>query len=155
MPAVKSLDDLKRIKAESLEKRQIKASGGQAQVTVAMGTCGIAAGARDTMKAILETIEADQLPGIVVTQTGCIGRCEYEPIVQVTLGDQPKVTYGKVTPERAQQIVKEHVVGGQGVQHAGMTTPLWRLPFGKFDVVAACAAGDIANAFSQCAAQER
>lgn len=116
MPAVKSLDDLKRIKAESLEKRQIKASSGQAQVTVAMGTCGIAAGARDTMKAILETIETDQLPGIVVTQTGCIGQCEHEPIMQVTLGEQPKVTYGKVTPERAQQILKEHVVGGQVVK---------------------------------------
>ncbi len=117
MPAVKSLDDLKRIKAESLEKRQIKASAGQAQVTVAMGTCGIAAGARDTMKAILETIEADQLSGIVVTQTGCIGQCEHEPIVQVTLGEQPKVTYGKVTPERARQILKEHVVGGQVVKN--------------------------------------
>jgi NADP-reducing hydrogenase subunit HndB len=117
MPAVKSLDDLKRIKAESLEKRQIKSSAGQAQVTVAMGTCGIAAGARDTMKAILETIEADQLQGIVVTQTGCIGRCEYEPIVQVTLGEQPKVTYGNVTPDRAQQILKEHVVGGQVVKN--------------------------------------
>ena len=117
MPAVKSLDDLKRIKAESLEKRQIKSSAGQAQVTVAMGTCGIAAGARDTMKAILETIEVDQLQGIVVTQTGCIGQCEYEPIVQVTLGEQPKVTYGKVTPDRAQQILKEHVVGGQVVKN--------------------------------------
>ena len=116
MPAVKSLDDLKRIKAESLEKRQIKSSAGQAQVTVAMGTCGIAAGARDTMKAILETIEADQLPGIVVTQTGCIGRCEWEPIVEVLAGDQPKVIYGKVTPAKAQQIMKEHVVGGNIVK---------------------------------------
>ena len=55
-----------------------------------MGTCGIAAGARDTMKAILETIEADQLHGIVVTQTGCIGRCEWEPIVQVTWASNPR-----------------------------------------------------------------
>ena len=116
MPAVKSLDDLKRIKSESLEKRQIKSSAGQAQVTVAMGTCGIAAGARDTMKAILDAIETDQLQGIVVTQTGCIGQCEWEPIVKVTVGDQPEVIYGKVSPDKARQIVKEHVVGGQVVK---------------------------------------
>jgi NADP-reducing hydrogenase subunit HndB len=116
MPTVKSLDDLKKIKEQATQKRDIKTASGQAQVTVAMGTCGIAAGARDTMKAVLETIETGGLQGIVVTQTGCIGLCEWEPIVQVTIGDQPKVTYGKVTAERAQQILKEHVVGGQVVK---------------------------------------
>ncbi len=116
MPTVKSVDDLKKIKEQATQKRDIKTASGQAQVTVAMGTCGIAAGARETMKAVLDTIETDNLQGIVVTQTGCIGLCEWEPIVQVTLGDQPKVTYGKVTPERAQQILKEHVVGGQVVK---------------------------------------
>ncbi len=117
MPTVKSLEDLKRIKEQATQKREIKTASGQAQVTVAMGTCGIAAGARDTMKAVLEAIETDQLQGILVTQTGCIGLCEWEPIVQVSIGDQPKVTYGKVTPERAQQILKEHVVGGQVVKN--------------------------------------
>ena len=117
MPTVKSLEDLKRIKEQAAQKREIKTASGQAQVTVAMGTCGIAAGARDTMKAVLETIETGQLQGILVTQTGCIGLCEWEPIVQVSIGDQPKVTYGKVTPERAQQILKEHVVGGQVVKN--------------------------------------
>ena len=116
MPTVKSLDDLKKIKEQATQKRDIKTASGQAQVTVAMGTCGIAAGARETMKAVLDTIETDSLQGIIVTQTGCIGLCEWEPIVQVTIGDQPKVTYGKVTAERAQQILKEHVVGGQVVK---------------------------------------
>ena len=116
MPTVKSLDDLKKIKEQATQKRDIKTASGQAQVTVAMGTCGIAAGARETMKAVLDTIETDSLQGIIVTQTGCIGLCEWEPIVQVTIGDQPKVTYGKVTPERAQQILKEHVAGGQVVK---------------------------------------
>ena len=116
MPTVKSLDDLKKIKEQATQKRDIKTASGQAQVTVAMGTCGIAAGARETMKAVLDTIETDSLQGIIVTQTGCIGLCEWEPIVQVTIGDQPKVTYGKVTPDRAQQILKEHVVGGQVVK---------------------------------------
>ena len=117
MPTVKSLDDLKKIKEQATQKRDIKTASGQAQVTVAMGTCGIAAGARETMKAVLDTIETGSLQGIIVTQTGCIGLCEWEPIVQVTIGDQPKVTYGKVTPERAQQILKEHVVGGQVVKN--------------------------------------
>ena len=121
MPTVKSLDDLKKIKEQATQKRDIKTASGQAQVTVAMGTCGIAAGARETMKAVLDTIETDNLQGIIVTQTGCIGLCEWEPIVQVTIGEQPKVTYGKVTPERAQQILKEHVVGGQVVK--GLVVP--------------------------------
>ena len=112
MPAVKSLDELKRLKEEALEKRKAKATAGTVQVTVAMGTCGIAAGARETMRAILDEIEADSLSGIVVKQTGCMGMCDLEPIVQVEVGEAPKVTYGKVTADRAKQIMKEHVVGG-------------------------------------------
>jgi len=116
MTNVKSLDDLKRIREEALEKRKVKATSGQAQVIVAMGTCGIAAGARDAMKAILDTIETDSLTGIIVTQTGCIGLCDREPIVQVVLGEQAKVTYGKVTPDIARRIMREHVVKGKIVE---------------------------------------
>jgi len=116
MASVKSLEDLKRLREEALEKRKVKSASGQAQVIVAMGTCGIAAGARDAMKAILDTIESKSLTGIVVTQTGCIGLCEREPIVQVVIGDQPKVTYGKVTPEVARRIMDEHVVKGKIVE---------------------------------------
>jgi (2Fe-2S) ferredoxin len=112
MPTVKSLEDLKKLREEALEKRRVKTASGQAQVIVGMGTCGIAAGARDTMKAILDAIEKDNLAGVIVTQTGCIGQCEKEPIVQVVIGEQPKVTYGKVNPETARRIMKDHVVGG-------------------------------------------
>jgi NADP-reducing hydrogenase subunit HndB len=115
MPAVKSLEDLKKLREEALEKRRVKTATGQVQVIVGMGTCGIAAGARDAMKAILETIEKDNLSGIIVTQTGCIGMCEKEPIVQVVVGEQPKVTYGKVNPETARRIMREHVVKGKVV----------------------------------------
>ena len=69
------------------------------------------------MKAILETIEKDEISGVIVTQTGCIGVCEKEPIVQVIVGEAPKVTYGKVTPEVARKILKEHVVGGTVVSN--------------------------------------
>jgi len=115
MPNVKSLEDLKRLKEEALKKRQAMSTSGRAQVVVAMGTCGIAAGARDTMKAILDQIEADQLSGIVVTQTGCMGKCEWEPIVEVAVGKEPKVAYGKITAERARQIMRDHVQGGKVV----------------------------------------
>jgi NADP-reducing hydrogenase subunit HndB len=115
MPAIKSLEDLKRIREEALEKRKVKTESGVAQVTVAMGTCGIAAGARDTMKAILNYIETNNVSGVLVTQTGCLGMCEREPIVQVTIGEQPKVTYGKVTPDIAERIMKEHVLTGKTV----------------------------------------
>jgi NADP-reducing hydrogenase subunit HndB len=116
MPTVKSLDDLKRLREEALEKRKMKTTDGKAQVIVGMGTCGIAAGARDTMKAILDYIESENLPGIIVTQTGCIGQCEKEPIVQVIVGESAKVTYGKVNSETARRIMKEHVVAGQVLQ---------------------------------------
>ena len=115
MSPVKSLDDLKKLREEALAKRQVKTNSGAVQVIVGMGTCGIAAGARETMKAILDTIESQTLSGIVVSQTGCIGLCEKEPIVQVVVGDQPKVTYGKVNSEVARQILKDHVVGGKVV----------------------------------------
>ncbi len=115
MPTVKSLDDLKRLREEALEKRRVKSASGQTQVIVGMGTCGIAAGARDTMKAILEYIEKESVNGVIVTQTGCIGMCEKEPIVQVVIGDQPKVTYGKVNPDTARRIMKDHVVAGNVV----------------------------------------
>jgi len=115
MPAVKSLDELKKLKEEALAKRQAKTTSGNIQITVAMGTCGIAAGARETMRAVLDEIEANNLSGVVVKQTGCIGMCEMEPIVQVETGDSPKVTYGKVNSDRAKQIMKDHVMGGKAV----------------------------------------
>lgn len=116
MPAIKSLEELKRIREEALEKKKMKASTGNIQVIVAMGTCGIAAGARDTMKSVLKFIETNNLNGVTVTQTGCIGKCEMEPIVQVVIGDQPKVMYGKVNAEVAEQIMKQHVQNGTPVK---------------------------------------
>lgn len=116
MPNIKSLEDLKRIREEALEKRRVKAAEGEIRVIVGMGTTGIAAGARETMKAILDYIEKEGLSGVLVTQTGGLGLDASEPIVQVVVGDQPKVTYGKVTPDVARRIMKEHIVGGKLVE---------------------------------------
>jgi NADP-reducing hydrogenase subunit HndB len=115
MPTIKSVEELKKLKEEALKKRQIKTQSASAQIIVGMGTCGIAAGARETMKSILQEIESKELTGILVTQTGCIGVCEREPIMQVAVGDGEKVSYGKVTPEVARRIIQEHVLEGRPV----------------------------------------
>jgi NADP-reducing hydrogenase subunit HndB len=114
MPAIKSLEELKRVREEALQKKQLKVTSGSVQVVIAMGTCGIAAGARDTMKSVLNYIETNNLSGISVTQTGCMGMCEQEPIMQVVVGDQ-KVVYGKVDSAVAEQIMREHVQNGNPV----------------------------------------
>ncbi len=116
MPAIKSLEDLKRVREEALQKRQLKNEPGGVQIIVGMGTPGIAAGARETMKAILETIAEKQLTNIVVRQTGNIGLDSWEPIVQVIIDEEPKVTYGRVNPDAARRIMKEHIQEGKIVK---------------------------------------
>ena len=116
---VKTLDDLKRLREEALEKRRVKTASGQSQVVVGMGTVGIAAGARETLKAILDFIEQENLTDVVIRQTGNIGLDSFEPIVKVTVGEGAEVTYVKVSPDAARRIMKEHIVGGKIVkEHA-------------------------------------
>jgi NADP-reducing hydrogenase subunit HndB len=115
MPTVKSLEDLKRIREEALQKREIKSASGSIQIIVGMGTPGIAAGARESLKAILTYIEEKRLDNITVRQTGNIGMDSWEPIVQVVVGENSPVTYGKVSPFVAQLIMEQHVVGGKVV----------------------------------------
>ena len=116
MARIKNLEELQKVREEALKKRKLKAASGEIQVIVGMGTCGIAAGARDTMKSILDEIENKEISGVIVTQTGCMGLCEMEPIVQVILGEEPKVTYGKVGPDVARKIMHDHVVNGKKVE---------------------------------------
>lgn len=113
MSTVKSLEELSNLRQQALARRNAGMIRERARVIVGMGTCGIAAGARETLQAILGVIEQENLNDIHVTQTGCIGLCEQEPIVQVAVGDGPQVTYGRVTPERARQILREHVLQGE------------------------------------------
>ncbi len=110
MPTVKSLEDLKRIREEALKKRDIKSSESRVQIVVAMGTPGIAAGARDTLKEFLNIIEKRNLTGITVRQTGNMGLDSWEPVVQVII-DGVTTTYGRVTPFAAREIMEKHVLG--------------------------------------------
>ncbi|MBN1997643.1 (2Fe-2S) ferredoxin domain-containing protein [candidate division KSB1 bacterium] len=83
------------------------------RVVVAMGTCGIAAGARNVMSALVDEIGTRSLKNTVITQTGCLGYCDQEPLVQVFEQGRPCITYGKVTPEVARKIVADHIVGNK------------------------------------------
>lgn len=85
------------------------------RVVVGMATCGIAAGARPVLNAFTEEVARRDLHNVLVTQTGCIGICQYEPVVEITLPGQDKVTYVKMTPEKAAKVVSEHLVGGHPV----------------------------------------
>ena len=116
MNTIRSLEDLNRFRDEIRAARQRQAGTGCVQVVVSLGSCGIAAGALDTLKAVQHQVEVDQLRQVVVTQTGCAGLCRYEPIVEVIAADSSKVTYGHVTPAVARRILREHVVGGQVVK---------------------------------------
>ncbi|HOQ24615.1 MAG TPA: (2Fe-2S) ferredoxin domain-containing protein [Bacillota bacterium] len=109
---MKSLEELARIREQAKQNLQLRESRDGIKIVVGMGTCGIAAGARETMNAILDELNKRNLSQVIVTQTGCVGLCEQEPIIDVTLPDQPKVTYGKVSPDKARQIIANHVVNG-------------------------------------------
>ncbi len=118
MTAIKSLQDLKQIRATASEKQETKKAAGDIQIIVGMGTCGIAAGADKTMNAIQKQIENEGWSGISVTKTGCIGLCEAEPIVQIITARGQKVSYGNVTPELAQRILKEYVESEKTIQES-------------------------------------
>jgi len=113
MPTIKSLDDLKRIREEALKKQQLKETSGKTEVVVGMGTVGLGAGQRETLKAVLDMIESENLSDIIVRQTGNIGLDSFEPIIQVILPGEDKVTYVKVTPDMIPRIIKEHILGGE------------------------------------------
>ena len=113
---MKSLADLQAIRAKTLENINMrKDDSNAARVVVGMATCGIAAGARPVMLKFLEEIKEKDLQHVTVSQTGCIGMCRLEPMVDVILPGQEKVTYVKVKPDMVDRIVKEHLMGGTPV----------------------------------------
>jgi (2Fe-2S) ferredoxin len=109
---VKTLQELEEIKKRALEAAKLRESNANSKIVVGMGTCGIAAGARDTLAAIMDEIANRHLSDVVVTQTVCIGLCAQELIVEVTRQGQPTVTYGRVDANKARQIVSRHLVNG-------------------------------------------
>ena len=113
---MKTLEELAQIRDRMKNKVALREGTGEIRVVVGMATCGIAAGARPVLNAFVEQVANQNLGDrVTVTQTGCIGMCRFEPIVEVFEGDKERVTYVKVKPEMVPEIIKEHLIDGKPV----------------------------------------
>lgn len=112
--AIKSLEDLKRIREESQKKVTLRETGESTEdiveLMVGMATCGIAAGARETLSALLDETEKQDLNNIRIVQVGCLGYCHSEPTVQVNLPGHEPIIFGKVDDKRAREIITRYVM---------------------------------------------
>lgn len=113
---MKSLEELKALRESMQAKMNLrKDDGDTVRVVVGMATCGIAAGARPVLNAFVEEVNKRGLTNVQVTQTGCIGVCRLEPVVEIYVPGQEKVTYVKMTAEKVPTIVAQHIVNKQVV----------------------------------------
>jgi NADP-reducing hydrogenase subunit HndB len=114
---MKSLAELQAIREKTLNRINLRKEEGEAtRVVIGMATCGIAAGARPVMLAFMDEIQKRGLQHVTVSQTGCIGMCRLEPMVDVIVPGQEKVTYVHMTPEKVGRVVAEHIVNGRPVE---------------------------------------
>ena len=114
---MKSLAELQAIRDRAKMAVNVREnSEAKTRVLVGMATCGIAAGARPVLTAISDEVNKRELHDVLVTQTGCIGICQYEPVVEVFEDGKDKVTYVKMTADKAKRVVAEHLKGGKPVE---------------------------------------
>lgn len=114
---MKSLEELKAIREKMQGQIGLRnESSEQTRVIVGMATCGIASGARPVLTTLADAIQSKGLTNVSVTQTGCIGLCQYEPIVEILEPGKDKVTYVKMTSEKAQEVVEQHLIRGQVIK---------------------------------------
>ena len=112
-----SIKELTEIRDRMKNQVTVREGGNRFRVVVGMATCGIAAGARPVLASFVENVEKSGLSGeVVVSQTGCIGICQYEPVVEVFQAGKEKVTYVKMTAEKAAKVIEEHIKGGKVVE---------------------------------------
>lgn len=111
---MKTLEELKAIRDKMQTQLRVRdaADDSDIRIVVGMATCGIAAGARPVLNRLIDEVAKRNLKNVKVTQTGCIGMCTYEPIVEVYMPGKEKVTYVKVTEEKAAKIINDHIVNG-------------------------------------------
>jgi len=113
---MKTLEELKAIREKMQGQIGLRSeTASQTRVVVGMATCGIASGARPVLTALSDAVQEKNLTNIAVVQTGCIGLCQYEPIVEVFEPGKDKVTYIKMTPEKAMEVLEKHLIGGKVV----------------------------------------
>ena len=111
---MKSLAELAAIREKMKDKVVLREGTGEIRVVVGMATCGIAAGARPVLNAFVEDVTKAGLgEKVTVSQTGCIGVCQFEPVVEIFEADKEKVTYVKMTAEKAAEVVEKHLKGGK------------------------------------------
>lgn len=110
---MKTLDELRKIREKSQQKITLGESNNRVKIVVGMGTSGIALGAREVMKAIIEEVAIRNLTDVIVTQTGEKGLSSMEPVIDVIEDGKPTITYGNITPEKARKIIAEHIVNGK------------------------------------------
>ena len=113
---MKSIAELEAIRQKTLDQVNLRREHEGTRIVVGMATCGIAAGARPVLLAFMDEISKRKLLDVTVAQTGCIGMCRLEPIVEITCPGKEKVTYVHVKPEMVARIVSEHVVNGNPVE---------------------------------------
>ena len=106
---MKTLADLRAVKEKAKKEMAAREKSAKYRITVAMGTCGIAAGARNVMSAILDEMSKRNIQDVHISQVGCLGYCDQEPMVQITGSDNNTITYGKVAPEVARDLVAKHI----------------------------------------------
>ena len=120
---MKSLAELAAIRERMKDKVVLREGSSTTRIVVGMATCGIAAGARPVLNAFVDGVNKEGLASdVVVSQTGCIGICQYEPVVEVYKAGEEKVTYVKMTVEKAEKVLKEHIKGGKVVTEYTITT---------------------------------
>ena len=113
---MKSLAELQALRDKVKSNMGIRADdSGNTRVVVGMATCGIAAGARPELAAFTDEVARRGVSNVTIAQTGCIGICQYEPVVEVFEPGREKVTYVKMTPEKAARVVAEHLINGKPV----------------------------------------
>lgn len=114
---MKSLEELRAIRENMQAQMGLrKEDSNQTRIVVGMATCGIASGARPVLMALSDAVLEKGLKNVMVTQTGCIGLCQYEPIVEVIEPGKDKITYVKMTPEKALEVLDQHIIRGQIVK---------------------------------------
>jgi len=114
---MKSLAELQKIKARMQDKVILREGSGDIRVVVGMATCGIAAGARPVLNEFVKDVNEEGLSDkVTVSQTGCIGICQYEPVVEIFEAGKDKVTYVKMTADKAKEVVEKHLKGGSVVE---------------------------------------
>lgn len=130
MAKIKTLDELKKIRDElkkDIEIRENSDADKTIKIIVGMATCGIAAGARETFKAIQEEAEKQGIKNIILVQSGCMGSCFAEPTVEVKYPGQDSILYGNVTADKAKEIVEKHIKNGELVQNLIIGKPFEKI----------------------------